>query len=294
MIPDWQTNRVYFSGLLPRRHRSVSATLASMLKPTGAAIGTIPVARDIWCRDFMPVQVDDDTFCQFIYDPGYLRGFDHLRTPAAACRLKTMTNCRNVDLVIDGGNVVSAVNRVILTDKIFKENPGKSRKEVRRVLKEALQAECIIIPRPPSDPIGHADGVVRFLDENTVVVNGYQGLEAAFGRRLRAVLRQHRLECAQVPYFFEDRATDGIPSAAGCYVNYLRTDKLLILPVFGVARDDAALRRFETLFPHMRIVPLRCIELARKGGGLNCISWTIRARREKSADPLPSPIQGMN
>jgi agmatine deiminase len=64
---------------------------------------------------------------------------------------------------------------------------------------------------------------------------------------------------------------------------YLRTEKLLILPVFGVARDDAAWRRFESLSSGTLIVPLPCTELAREGGCLNCISWTIRARRKKSA-----------
>ena len=281
MIPDWQTNQVYLSGLLRRYHPAVTASLESMLRRTGRFVATIPKTKDIWCRDFMPVQVAEDTFCQFIYDPDYLRGYEDLKTPAAACRLKTMTNCRNVDLVLDAGNVVPAENKVILTDKVFKENPAKSRKEVRRLLEESLQAECIFIPRPPYDPIGHADGVVRFLDEDTVVVNEYRGREAAYGRRLRTVFRQHRLECAPVPYFFEDHVTDGIPSAAGCYVNFLRTDKLLILPVFGVAQDDAAMRRFESLFSGTQVVPLSCTELARAGGCLNCLSWTIRARPKK-------------
>lgn len=278
MIPDWQTNTVYLSDLLRKYHPEVFASLESLLKRCGTDVVIVSKTKDIWCRDFMPIQADEDTFCQFMYDPDYLRGYDHLKTPAASCRLKMMTKCRSVDLVLHGGNVVPAVNKVILTDKILKENPAKSRKEVRRVLEKALQAECIIIPRPPHDPIGHADGVVRFLDEDTVVVNEYHGLEAAYGRRLRSVFRQHRLKCVQVPYFVEDYATDGIPSAAGCYVNYLRTDKLLILPVFEVARDDAALRRFESLYSGTRIVPLPCIQLARKGGCLNCVSWTIRAR----------------
>jgi agmatine deiminase len=247
------------------------------------AVATIPRTRDIWCRDFMPVLLDEDIFCRFIYEPDYLRGYDHLRTPAASCRLKTMTNCRSVDLVLDGGNLVPAVSKVILTDKVFEENPAMGKKEIREVLEQALQAECIIIPRPPHDPIGHADGVVRFLDEDTLVVNDYRGPEAAYGRRLRSVLRQYCLECLPVPYFFEDHATDGITSAAGCYVNYLRTEKLVVLPVFGVARDGVAVRRFESLYSGTRIVPLACTGLARQGGCLNCISWTIRTRRQKPA-----------
>jgi agmatine deiminase len=282
VIPDWRTNQVYFSDRLRRRHPTVAASLEPVLRGAGTAVATIPKTKDIWCRDCMPVQVDEDTFCQFVYDPDYLRGYGHLKTPPESCRVPASSSCRSVRLVVDGGNVVPARNKVILTDKVFEENPAMSRKEVRRVLEEALEAECIVVPRPPHDPIGHADGVARFLDEDTVVLNDYQGPEANYGRRLRSVLRQHGLECVPVPYFVEDHATDGIPSAAGCYVNYLRTDRVLILPAFGVARDDAGLRRFESLFPGTRIVPLLCARLARKGGCLNCISWTIRTWRKKS------------
>jgi agmatine deiminase len=194
-----------------------------------------------------------------------------------------MTKYRNMPLVVDGGNIVSAVSKVILTNKFYRENPGRNWREIRRMLAVALQAECIIIPRPPYDPIGQADGVVRFLDEDTVLVNDFRGVEAGYGRRLRAVLQGHALECVPVPYFFENRVTDGIPSAAGCYINYLRTEKLLILPVFGVKQDETAIRRFGSLFRDTRVIPVRCTELSHEGGCLNCISWTIRKTREKSA-----------
>jgi agmatine deiminase len=283
VIPDWQTNFVYVSGLLRRYDPKVSASLESILKQTGTPVAFLPETKDIWCRDFMPVQVDEYTFCEFKYDPDYLRGYDHLKMPTGSCRVQAMTNCRSVDLVLDGGNVVPAASKVIVTDKIFKENSARSRKGTLELLEKELQAECIIIPRPPHDPIGHADGVVRFLDEDTVVVNDYRGQEATYRRRLRAIFRQHQLECLPVPHFVDDHATDGVPSAAGCYINYLRTEKLLILPVFGVARDDAALRRFESLLSGTLVIPLQCTGVARKGGCLNCISWTIWVRREKSA-----------
>ena len=219
MIPDWQTNFVYVSGLLRRYYPKVSASLESVLKQTGTPVAFLPKTNDIWCRDFMPVQVDEDTFCQFNYDPDYLRGYDHLKTPAGSCRVQTMTSCRSVDLVSTA--VMSSPRQaVIVTDKIFKENWAKCRKETLELLENELQAECIIIPRPPYDPIGHADGVVRFLDENTVVVNDYRGRDTTYGRSLRSVFRRHQLECLPVPHFVEDHAAHGIPSAAGCYVNY--------------------------------------------------------------------------
>jgi agmatine deiminase len=283
MVPDWQTNCIYFSALLGKRRPEVWSSLQSVLRRTKTACGTLHGTKEIWCRDFMPAQVANESFCQFTYDPDYLRDARRLITPAAACPPCTITKCRKVGLVVDRGNIVSAVSKVILTNKVYKENPGKNWREIRRVLEDSLQAECIIIPLPPGDPIGHADDVVRFLDEDTVLVNDFRDVEAGYGRRLRAVLHGHGLECVPVPYFFEDRVTDGIPSAAGCYINYLRTEKLLILPVFGLKRDETAIRAFKSLFRGTRVIPVRCTELSREGGCLNCISWTIR---EKGAEKI--------
>jgi len=94
----------------------------------------------------MPVQVDEQTFCQFKYDPDYLRGYDHLKTPAASCRMQTMPNCRSMDLVLDGGNLVPAPGKMIVTDKILTENPARRKKDTLGLLEKELQAECIIIP----------------------------------------------------------------------------------------------------------------------------------------------------
>jgi hypothetical protein len=114
--PDWQVNHVYFSDLLGKHHPRLRSRLDSLLTETGAVVGTIHDTKDIWCRDFMPVQVGEDAFCQFLYDPDYLQGYDHLRTPAAACRVKATAHYRNVPLILDGGNVVPARTKGILTD----------------------------------------------------------------------------------------------------------------------------------------------------------------------------------
>jgi agmatine deiminase len=119
--------------------------------------------------------------------------------------------------------------------------------------------------------------VVRFIDGQAVLVNDYAQVDRAYGRCLRSALEKHGLACEVAPCFVEDRTTDGLPSAVGCYVNYLRTERLIVLPVFGVSQDEAALRKFERLFSGTGIFPLQCKKLARQGGCLNCVSWTIRS-----------------
>jgi hypothetical protein len=85
-------DRLFLSDLLETDEPALFASLRSVLQgvPTDIIRGT----HDIWCRDFMPFQLDEDTFCQFVYDPDYLLGFGHLVTPPENCRLPFMQDCR--------------------------------------------------------------------------------------------------------------------------------------------------------------------------------------------------------
>jgi len=78
------------------------------------------------------------------------------------------------DLVVDGGNIVRLKNRIICTDKIYSENKKWSELAVRAELRRCLEVdEIIVIPCEPYDIIGHADGMVQFIDDKTVLLNDY-------------------------------------------------------------------------------------------------------------------------
>ncbi len=111
--------------------------------------------------------------------------------------------------------------------------------------------------------------MVRFVDEQTVLVNDYSQVDPAFGERLNNVLRRHRLTIEQLPYYHEKKTTAGIPSAVGCFMNFLKTEKVLVAPIYGTEHDNIALRKLESVFAGLPIVPLDCTDLAREGGVLN-------------------------
>jgi agmatine deiminase len=175
MIADWDANRLFISDLLEKTEPDLFASLCTVLK--GVPIESISGTADIWCRDYMPIQLVEDRFCQFVYRPDYLRGHEHLVTPPKKCRLPFMQDYCQEPIVLDGGNIVASRTKVILTDKVYKENPTIERPRLRKRLEEVFRAECIFIPKPAGDDIGHSDGVVRFLDENRVLMNDYSSVD---------------------------------------------------------------------------------------------------------------------
>jgi agmatine deiminase len=192
MIPDWDTNHLFLSDRLEAFDKDdLFDSLHSVLK--GVPIDIIPGTSDIWCRDYMPVQLDENRFCQVVYNPDYLRGFEDTITPPERCRLSFMQDYHREPLVLDGGNVVTSRTRVILTEKLYGENPSIERPRLRKRLEELFQAECIFIPKEPYDAVGHADGVVRFVSEERVLINDYSGVDPGYGARLRDVLQSRGL-----------------------------------------------------------------------------------------------------
>ena len=128
MITDFQCNTVYFSALLQKRAPVTYANLISALDKHGVEHRLIPHTNDVWCRDYMPIQVAEGDFRGFTYDPDYL----HETEEDLASRTDGSEVCQEMgfevrmpsrSLVIDGGNVIRCDDKVIMVDKVFIENP---------------------------------------------------------------------------------------------------------------------------------------------------------------------------
>jgi agmatine deiminase len=280
MIADARAAIVFISDRLPDRHPALVDGLGRILDDHGVPLRIIAGTRDIWCRDYMPVQSAPGRFLQYRYEPDYLReGFEHLVTrPGDIEPIPEVEMCLISDMILDGGNVVRWGRRCIMTDKVFRENPGLARGDLLGRLREALRVEdLIVIPKEPFDVVGHADGVVRFLDDGLVVINDYSEVSPWYGRRLKSILRRAGLESVELPYRPEEASGGDIPSALGCYVNFLMVRGLVVVPAYGREEDELPCRIIEANTSGMAVVPLDCTELARGGGVLNCVTWTVVA-----------------
>jgi agmatine deiminase len=282
MIADHETNLIYVSSLLKRRFPAIFAGLRQLTAEHGIGFGCLARTRDIWCRDFMPIQLDGDgTFQQFQYRPDYLEnGYSYLATDARAIlrSLRGVRSCRRSEIVVDGGNVVRSRTTAIVADKVFQENPGFGPQDLLTALRRALGAErVILIPTEKGDIFGHADGVVRFIDATTVLVNDYLRIDPRYRAELMRVFRRERLDVVELPYEPSEGVNDGIPSACGNYINFLQVSGLIVMPTYGLPHDEQAAEVLRHVFPGVTMRQLPCAELAEEGGVLNCVTWSIRA-----------------
>ncbi len=262
---------LYFSSLLKTTPQySLSAeNLFSALSDSGEEFALFDGARDIWARDYMPVKTKSGQYISFRYEPSYLADDPQIRTDFKAdIAPRFALPVTYSDINLDGGNVVFSPSRTkaVITDRVFSENPEYDKNTLASVLEKLLEAEIVIIPSLKSDMTGHADGVVRFVNENTVIGNA-SPYKNGYEQKVKMSLKKHGISCLDFPYF--DSA--GI-SAVGSYLNFLETEKHIFLPIFGSVQDETALKCAREIF-NKKIIPVNINEIAEEGGGLNCISW---------------------
>lgn len=278
MITDKQTNKLYLSPLSEKGYPRFFQNFKKALDGNGIEPEYLPETKDVWCVDFMPVQVNKDEFVQFKFNPTYLKPKKYHKTISNTSLICEQIDLQPIvtDIIADGGNVTKSKNKVIMTTRVIEENPQYSVKQLTSKIIELLKIEqLILIPAQPDDFTGHSDGMVRFLDENTILLNDYsKEPDQEFVRSLNAALHNTGLDIIEVPTsIFDNYDKD---DATGDYINYLQMDDIIFLPTFNRKEDDRVIKQFEDLFKGTTIVPVLSNDLSKDGGILNCISWNIK------------------
>lgn len=263
---------LYFSSLLKiiDKYKPAAERLFAALSCHNADYCLLDCTRDIWLRDFMPIKTKSGKYVSFRYEPSCLEEDKHLQTDFK-CDISDKLSLSNLiysNINLDGGNVVFSPSKqkAIISDRVFAENKHINKTELLQNLEQFLETQIIIVPSLKSDMTGHADGMVRFVDEDTAVVNDtpYQnGLEQRITKKLNAC----GINTIPFPYFSSPKN-----SAVGCYLNFLETEEALFLPVFDVDMVSKAIDTVKHIF-NKTIVPVNINEIAKDGGVLNCISW---------------------
>ena len=227
----------------------------------------------------MPVQVDVDQFVLFEDSPSSYYGCEDRRTDVDAVLKQLNLNVKKSNIKLDGGNIVQSRNRVIITERILKENLNYSTNALIKELEELLQAEVILIPTEPYDDLGHADGMVNLIDDANVLVNDYVKTDASksFQKKLHQRLKSNGFSIFTIPYTPDSiRYNPEIASAMGVYINYLQIGNQILFPFFGTDKADfEAFHSINELF-NGDVIPIHCAEIAKQGGVLNCMTWPFQ------------------
>ena len=313
-MKDSLTNHVFFSTHFTQPDYHCVTAIKKALKNNGIKYSDIKRTKDIWARDYMPIQIAPKTFVCYKYRPDYLlnpsenekyittKFYDKksiLATPEREqCPLLhgKGIDLRNCDLVLDGGNIVLCGNKIILTDKVLRENESKTKEQIKAELKEAFRVEhVILIPSDPYEidecskynelPLCHADGILAPIDDNRILISDYSNDEKGYVNELKTILSKY-FEQENIQQFkFGDKRTDN----SWIYINFLRVGNVVLMPTVGNEEnpndadsicDRLALKQLQDILGVEKVIPINTRYLTlenpeNNGGSLHCVSWNV-------------------
>ncbi|MDA3894053.1 MAG: agmatine deiminase family protein [Salinivirgaceae bacterium] len=116
---------------------------------------------------------------------------------------------------------------------------------------------------------GHSDGMLRFIDNETVLIHDFYKNDTII---------QKRLKQAGLKTEFIDIKVKRRDERSWAYLNFLQTKDLILLPKFGIEEDGQALEQIKGFYPDYKgkISQIDMNETVNLGGTLNCITWTTK------------------
>ncbi len=178
------------------------------------------------------------------------------------------------ELVLEGGAIEIGGGIGIVTESCVL-NPNRTdwpKSKVEDELKRMLGLDRIIwlesglMPDPITD--GHVDGLVKFVDENTVLLHttdNHADINYQITQDAKAVLEAQGLEVIELPMMGDFVHINFYIGSGG---------KIAYVPILGKPEvDDPALAVIEALFEE--VVPVKARKIAQHGGGIHCYTMQI-------------------
>ena len=237
---------------------------------------------DVWLRDTGPIFVTRDgelAAARFRFD-GWGGKYVMEGDTEVSARVMSWSGVRGAafELVLEGGAIEVDGQGGLLTTKQCllggARNPGLDQRALEARLQWALGADRVTwldrgLVNDHTD--GHIDTLARFVAPGVVAC-----MEPAAGdpngdalRGIISDLRAARLEVVTVPSPGAVHDASGMLMPAS-YMNFYIANTTIVIPTYGVAADDAAVRAIGELFPGRRPVALDGKAVVVGGGGFHC------------------------
>ena len=290
--------QVYVSEFLKNTNRGapVFKRLSEIL---GDRLKEIPGNKNEWCRDYMPIRGTKGKLVQFKYQPSYVVGKTTYEKTVPTNLPETLKELgiqvdEESEIVLDGGAIDICGDFAIVTDRVIFENSSvwtDGQPVVLDEIKRLLGLEkMIVIPTDPWDFTGHADGTVRIIDENRILVNDLSGMLkkgktewtpleyekcCRWMEHFEKTLINAGFEIERLPCSFDPNGSSW--SAWGVYLNFLLLDDMIFMPWFeGEEKNNA---RAQSRLSELYKIPVHVVhgtyadELSEWGGIINCATW---------------------
>ena len=254
--------------------------------------------QDIWMRDFSPLNAAAPVMMRYSAEGqgGGRKGqsdADAVQEVLAEAVESAGLSFTESDLLNDGGNFVDDyAGNVVLSRKFLRDNRLSEEKGRAAIRKVTGAKNVAFIEADEQGGLEHADGVVAFVAENTLVINSYPE-DLKYASALKADLRRGlpnvTIHEIITPYDGSKIYDKRFGSACGLYTNMLVTPTRIYFPQFGIPEDAKALANLRG-WTDRQVIPVSSQQVCQMGGGVRCMSWQLRGMQaDNFANYVRSP-----
>ncbi len=255
-------------------------------------------ANDTWTRDHGPIAVLSDQGTQLLDFRFNAWGgkFPWEKDNALTGHLATAgcfdsTPIKPVDFVLEGGSIESdGRGTLMVTSECLMSptrNPDYDRTAIEAVLAETLGAERVLWLNhgylAGDDTDSHIDTLARFCGPDHIChvhcdqpddehFQAIGAMEEELRQFRQADGTPYRLTPLPWPDPILDEEGQRLPAT---YANFLIINGAVLVPVYGVHQDEAALAVFRDIFPDREVIAINCRPLILQHGSLHCVTMQL-------------------
>jgi agmatine deiminase len=282
--------------------------VAAQLKYHGIGLNNVDFylidTDDVWARDNGPIFVVNDrgevAITDWVFN-GWGERFDYELDNLVPAKIGEQMNIQvfPAPMVLEAGAVeVNGKGTFLATRSSIVDlyrNPGMSQEEIEDTLRQYLGVEHFIwltgAGRGECDLWGdetdcHIDIVARFTDESTILYNWNEDQadpRYAMMEKSLVELKNSTTESGKpltlVPLPLpEIHQTTSMTKwrkntfTDAAYSNYLIANNVVLVPVYGHANDDRALKIIAEHFPSREVIGIEVVALVEHGGAVGCVT----------------------
>ena len=236
---------------------------------------------DIWMRDFTFMNMVKPVMFRYSAagQGNSQNDADVVQEAFAALVEESNLIFSETDLINDGGNYVDDyAGNVVLSKKFLRDNNLTEEVARKKITALTNVKNISFIEADEQGGLEHADGVVSFVDTNTLIINSYPE-DKVYSQKLKADLKAGlpdvKIHEIITPYDGSNIYDKRFGSACGLYTNTLVTPERIYFPQFGIPEDKIALDKIRAITSR-EVIPVMSNQVCHMGGGVRCMSLQLR------------------
>lgn len=236
---------------------------------------------DIWLRDTGPIYTQDKQALRFQTN-GWGEKFIYPYDDQIGDTMANLsqTPIKRFDFILEGGAIEHDGAGVIMTTRQCVLNSNRNhwqQAQAEQAFKDAFNCHKVIwlddgLYKDHTD--GHIDNLARFVAENTVLCQqafGEDDPNAELYEKTAADLRAQGVNVVQIPspgLVYDDHG-EIMPAS---HMNFIITNKVIVVPTYGSASTEQAVAGIAQLFPQHHVFGSRSNAILTGGGSFHCIT----------------------